>query len=73
LSRWTKQVQQGYTHKDFPLAKGGSSNPLASLGPSVKTMKTMASFKLPGGGVGSSAASAGEPRIVLELEFLPYW
>lgn len=61
FSRWAKQEQQGYIHRDFPLDKAAAS-----------------ALSLPTGGLlggGSSSASAGgaEPRIVLELEFLPYW
>jgi hypothetical protein len=65
VSRWTTKEQQGYMHRDFPLSKDGGKGGALGLGitPAIMSM----------GGSSSSKAETAEPRIKLELEFLPYW
>lgn len=66
MSRWTKHEQCGYLYDDFCLAtKGGSSG--------LSFAKSGVSRGLHVLGGSRSDAVKAEPRILVEIEFLPYW
>jgi len=89
VSRWTKKEQYGYIYNDYSLSgqqglqtlqETGGSSSSSSMAPrsgpkpspvSLNALKKTMSLKGLGGRSASSAAA--EPRIVLEIEFLPYW
>jgi hypothetical protein len=81
VSRWTRQEQAGYRLETLSLTGGSAGGGGAGAGggggaggsASAGGVLSGMGLGLLGSGGGAGGSAPSQPRIQLEIEFLPYW